>query len=73
MNDVFIVRCFIVLAGQAFFFLTTKRNKNCRLKIFLFKLVVRFGLSIPKNLLGRFKVERRNSTLALQTAKTNQD
>ena len=35
------------------FFLASKRNKKCRLKIFLLKAVVRLEQCSPKNLLGR--------------------
>jgi len=53
------VRLIFGLAGRAFFFLMSKRNKNCRLKIFVLKLVVGLGLCMPKNLLGRIRLERR--------------
>jgi hypothetical protein len=43
----------LVLAGQASFFLMSKRNKKHRLKIFLSKLIGWLGRWSPKNLLGR--------------------
>jgi len=71
MNDVFTAGYLFVLARRASFFWHQKKQK-CRLKIFVLKFLQRLEKYSPKNLLGRFKVERRNSTLALKTAKTSQ-